>query len=222
MMSSATDLIYNGGIPVGTCPTQFTFDGVTNNWFGYNDGTNDAGTFTHTAMEPGCGGAGSCAYYASSTGAGFTNYGAGVGLTLNNNANFDASQFNGLMVYMMGTTQGTRTNGFMPQNDIVHVKLVTALPDGGDERNGDDYGGYCPLDNDAGAGCFTLCQLPFAGLTRDGFRGVDSGAPNPATDMFDPQNLQKIQFEFSLYSAPDGGVPTPVTFNVVIGYVTFY
>lgn len=213
-------LLYNGGIPVGTCPQQFTFAGVTNSWFGYNDGTSDSGMFVHTAQEPGCAGPNSCAFYAS--GSGYTGYGAGVGFTLNNNSIYDASSYTGLMVYMMGTTQGTRSNNFSQADNTVHVKFVTALQDGGDPREGDDYGAYCPLSQDAGAGCFTLCQLPFAGLTRDGFRGVDSGAPNPATDMFDPQNLVKIQFEFSLYQASDASVPNPVSFNVVIGYVSFY
>jgi hypothetical protein len=67
-----------------------------------------------------------------------------------------------------------------------------------------------------------VCTLAFTTLTRDGFRGVDSGAPAPATDTFDPQNLVKIQFEFSSYVPPDGGTPGPVSFDVWIDDIAFF
>jgi hypothetical protein len=103
--------------------------------------------------------------------------------------------------------------------------LVTADPvDGGDERNGDDFGGYCPtVDPEAGAGAWVLCQLPFDGITRDGFRGPDSGAPDINSDVFDPKNLQKIQFEISSYTPPvDASNQTQsVSFDVWIDDVAF-
>lgn len=217
---ASNGLIYNGGLLSGTfCPSSFTYDGVTNSWFSYSDGTVDASAFTTGGMAPGCGGTTSCAFYAA--GQGFTNYGAGIGFTLNNNAIFDASGFTGMYAWLQGTTTGTRGPGFTSSNNTVHVKFVTALPDGGDPREGDDFGAYCVINQDAGAGCYTLCPMPFAGLTRDGYKGVDAGAPNPATDVFDPQNLVKIQFEFSSYMAEDSSVGD-VGFNVSVGAAAFY
>jgi hypothetical protein len=67
-----------------------------------------------------------------------------------------------------------------------------------------------------------MCRLPFASLTRDGFRTLDSGAPNPATDRFDPQNLVKIEFEFSAFTLLDGKAPGPVQFDVWIDDVAFF
>ena len=217
-------LIYDGGVVAPSCP--LTLDATNypgNYWFGYGDGTNDGGTFIHTADVGGCGGPTDCAFHAS--GSGFTGYGAGVGLTLNTNGIFDASAYTGLQVWFKGTSSGTRGAGYAKQDNSVHVKFLTGSADGSaaDPRNGDDFGAYCPTtDADASSGAWILCRLSFATLTRDGFRGVDSGAPNPATDTFDPQNLVKIQFEFSAFTLADGGPAGPVAFDVWIDDVAFF
>jgi hypothetical protein len=220
--AAGTDTIYQGTLPAGFCPTGFTYKGVSQDWFPYNDGTSDAGTQAAGQQADGCDGQMNCAYHTS--GSGYTDYGAGAGITLADNAIFDASQFSGLNVYLKGFTTGTRGPGFSSLNNAVHVKFITGSSADAsvDPRNGDDYGGYCPIDGGDAGGCYTLCHLPFSALTRDGFRSTDSGAPNPTTDVFDPKNLVKIQFEFSLYSAPDGGVPEPVSFDVWIDGISWF
>jgi hypothetical protein len=197
------------------------FDGQTNYWFHYDDGTLEGGTWTYGTDKGGCDVASHCAYHA--LGAGFSGYGAGVGLTLNNNNPFDASSFGGIQLYLRGTTLGTRGPGFSSQNDILHVKFVTgATTDASfDPRLGDDFGTYCPTGGAEAGTCYEPCTILWSGLTRDGFKGADSGAPDPATDMFDPANLVKLQFEFSSYS-PDGVTdPTPVSFDVWIDAIAF-
>jgi len=175
------------------------------------------------ADHGGCDTSDGCAYH--TTGSGYTNYGAGVGFTFASNAIFDASSYTGISVWLKGTTKGTRTAGYSAADNTVHVKFVTGSPDdaGVDPRNGDDFGLYCPTTaDDAGtADCYVQCQIPFAMLQRDGFHSVDSGAPDPATDMFDPQNLVKVQFEFSSYTDSDGGVPVPVSFDLWIDGISW-
>jgi hypothetical protein len=223
----ANGLVYNGGVPAQVCPqTLDTVNYPNNSWFSYNDGTSDGGTFVHTAQKGGCDGANDCAFHAS--GSGYTGYGAGVGLTLNNNAIFDATAkgYMGLQVWLKGTTTGTRGTGYAKRDNTVHVKFLTGNVDGSmaDPRNGDDYGYYCSTqDADGGTGGWVVCPIPFASLMRDGFRNADSGAPNPGTDMFDPQNLVKIQFEFSAYTPPaEAGIQDVVGFDVWIDNVAFF
>src|SRR5580658_4038270 len=57
-------VLYVGGSATGTCPSAFTFNGVSNSWFAYNDGTVDAGLSTHTAETGGCDGPNTCAFHA--------------------------------------------------------------------------------------------------------------------------------------------------------------
>jgi hypothetical protein len=218
-------LLYNGGTPAPLCPSSIAYP--NNYWFGYFDtttaGTSDAAAvgFTHGGELNGCDGPSDCAFH--TTGTAVPGYGAGVGFTLNNNANFDASGFTGFQVWLKGTTTGTRGTRYSSSPNTVHVKFVTSLSDGGDPREGDDFGAYCPTMGDAGAGVWVLCKLPFAGLTRDGFKGVEAGAPDPSTDLtLDTANLQKIQFEFSTFTAPDSGTPTPVTFDLWIDDAAFF
>jgi hypothetical protein len=214
-------LLYNGGVAGQICPTTLDTTNYPNNsWFSYNDGTTDSGTFVHSAQKGGCGGPNDCAFHAS--GAGYTGYGAGVGFTLNNNAIFDAKAagYMGLQLWLKGTTSGTRGMGYAKADNTVHVKFLTGFPEGGttDPRNGDDYGYYCSTQNaDGGTGDWIVCPIPFTTLSRDGFRNVDSGAPDPTMDMFDPQNLVKIQIEFSSYTPPaDSGVQSVVSFDIWI------
>jgi hypothetical protein len=202
------------GLLAPACPTAPLIGG--NSFFSYNDGTaGDGGTVSLTYMTPGCSGTGQCGVYAS--GSGYTGYGAGIGFTLNNNNPSDAGVgFTGFLVYLMGTTTGTRGSGFQMANHTIHVKFPTST-----NRDGDDYGAYCPTQGDSGTG-WTLCKLPFAGLTRDCYAPADAGFPACASDMFDLSNLEKIQFEASLYSAEDGGVPSPVSFSIALDDIAFY
>jgi hypothetical protein len=199
------------------------YNSMNQDWFHYDDGTSDAGAIVAGQKSGGCDSVDSCAFHTS--GSNYTNYGAGAGITLASNNIFDASQYTGLDVWFRGTTQGTRGPNYSVSNNTVHVKFVTGFSDdaGADPRNGDDFGAYCPTTaDDGGSDCYVECKIPFVALQRDGFRGVDSGAPDPSTDMFDPQNLVKIQFEFSLYNGPDGGVPVPVSFDLWIDDVSWY
>lgn len=211
-------ILYMGEMPIGRCSSSLN---ATNSWFGYNDGSvsADAGTFVSAAGLEGCDGPGTCAFHA--TGAGYTDWGAGVGFTLNDNDAFDASMFTGLILYLRGTTTGTRGMGFTQADNSVHVKFVNFSAsanegDGGDPLYGDDYGAYCDIAQDAGT-CYTKCQIPFSEVYRDGYLHLDAGMP-----PFDPTTLAKIQFEFDLYSPATGPVPAPVGFDVWIDNVAFY
>jgi len=107
---------------------------------------------------------------------------------------------------------------------MVHVKFVTGAAGGAatDPREGDDYGGYCPVGGSDAEVCYAECHIPFLALSRDGFRSVDAGAPDPAIDTFDPQNLVKIQFEASAYSDASGTDPVPVSLDVWIDGIAWY
>jgi hypothetical protein len=217
-------LLYDGAGAAATCSqTISAADYPGNFWFSYSDGTQSGAPFVHTADFGGCDGPTDCAFHAM--GSGYTGYGAGVGFTLNGNGLFDASGYSGVEVWLRGTTSGTRAAGWAKQDDSVHVKFLTGSTDASttDPRQGDDYGAYCStVEADGGVGGWVMCRLAFVSLTRDGFRGADAGAPDPATDRFDPQNLVKIEFEFSSYTPPDGGTPGPVGFDVWIDDVAFF
>jgi hypothetical protein len=213
----ALDIVYLGGLSAGICPAGFTYNSVNNDWFHYSDGTSSA-PYAAGQVPGGCDNASACAYHTS--GMGFTGYGAGAGITLNANTVFNASPYTGLSVWMRGKTTGTRGPGMLPLDNTVHVKFVTAAAGGTDPRQGDDYGGFCPLGTDPS--CYTVCRLPFSSLAREGIKSVDAGAPDPATDEFDPQNLVKIQFEFSAYMAPGSSVAAvPVSYDVWIDMIAW-
>jgi len=205
-------ILYTGGIPAPACPTGIAYN--SQSWFPYDDGTSDAGTWVHTTAMGGCG-SGACAYHAAA--GGFTGYGAGVGLTLNTTGVTAAplaadagGPYTGFQVWLKGTTTGTRQAGYALGNNFVHIKFVTST-----DRSGDEFGAYCPTQSDT----WTECMLPFAGLKRDGYEAV----PPVATDMFDPQNLEKIEFEFSSYTPPaDSGITNVVSFDVWIDDAAFY
>jgi hypothetical protein len=220
----ANGLLYSGGVPAPQCPSSIAY--TNNYWFGYFDSTTAMTTdaaafnFTHAPDFNGCDGPTDCAFHTMGTG--IPGYGAGVGFTLNNNLDFDASGFTGFQVWLKGTTTGTRGTRYSDSPNTVHVKFVTGDPaDGADTRLGDNFGAYCPTMSDGGDP-WILCKLPFAGLTRDGFKGVEAGAPDPSTDTFDPVHLEKIQFEFSTFTPSDSGTPTPVTFDLWIDDAAFF
>jgi len=213
--------VYTGGSAAVTCGSSLSSNFPSQTWFGYDDGTSEAGSIVRGGAKGGCAGSGDCAFHAS--GSGFTSFGAGVGFTLNGNLAYDASKFTGLSVWMKGTTTGTRGLSYTQQDNTVHVKFVTGFNDGSTSsaRKDDDYGSYCSIAADGGSG-WVQCLMPFDTLTRDGFRGPDAGVPDPTMDMFDPQNLAKVQFEMSLYNAPDGSVPQPVSFDILIDDIAFF
>jgi hypothetical protein len=232
--SNGMGTLYTGGVAAPGCPTTIAYP--NNSWFGYFDsttaGTNDAAAFNFTDKGElnGCDGPTDCAFH--TTGTAIPGYGAGVGFTLNNNSAFDASPYKGFQVWLKGTTTGTRGLNFSLSPNTVHVKFVTTLDDGGDPRDGDDYGAYCPTTSADGAtGDWVVCTLPFNGLTRDGFRSVEAGAPDPATDQFTgsdmihgPTNLDKIQFEISSFTPPVDAADqsSSVTFDVWIDDAAFF
>jgi len=218
----ATDAAVSGvlysGFPMGTamgCASNIPMP-RNGSWFSYHDSSNDAGSLVLSAMAErgGCGGMSACAYHAKgpTNGAAFPGYGAGVGFDLNDNAAsppvampYDArgSGYTGIQFWAKGTITGTRGPGYSSSPQTIHIKLVTTT-----DRQGDDYGFYCQTIDPT---TWTSCKVAFSALTRDGY-----GMPPPAMDMFDPQNLQKVQFEFSTYSTG------AVSMDVWIDEVSFY
>jgi hypothetical protein len=191
--------------------------GMSQDWFSYNDMSSEAGAPMAGQQAGGCDSTASCAYHIS--GSGFTTYGAGAGITLASNNIFDASMYTGFDVWLRGFTKGTRASGYSMTDNSVHVKFVTgsSTDAGADPRLGDDFGFYCTqLTGDTTNPCYTKCHMAFSDLKRDGFRSAEAGAPDPSTDVFDPKNLVKIQFEFSLYQGADGGINEPVSFDIWI------
>jgi hypothetical protein len=222
--SSGTDVC---GLPTTTAPNPLLYNGATTApncgssvamphvgyWFNYGDAT--AGAMeTGKGTFGGCGGPTDCAYHV--TGSGYTDYGAGIGFDLNDNTAspavaqpFDATPYMGLQFFAKGTITGTRGPKYANMAQEIHVKFVTAT-----DRSGDDYGGYCTIGAD-----WMKCSLAFAAATRDGF----SSTPDPTTDMFDANMLEKIQLEFSKFSQPaDAGTLTPVDFDVWVDDVSFF
>lgn len=208
------------GFPMGTamgCASNIPAP-RNGSWFQYHDSSDDGGSLIMSAMAElgGCGGMSLCAYHAKgpTNGAGFPGYGAGVGFDLNDDsANppdalaYDAmaAGYTGIQFWAKGTITGTRGPGYSSSPQTIHLKLPTTT-----NRGGDDYGFYCQMIDPM---TWTLCNVPFSKLIRDGF----SATPNPATDMFDSQNVQKVQFEFSTYSTTGS-----VTMDAWIDEVSFY
>lgn len=200
----------NGGAACGTS-TKAPHMGY---WFSYNDKSADGGApMTAVGEKGGCGGTTDCAYHTK--GSGFTNYGAGVGFDLSDNAQmvaqpFDATGFMGIQFFAKGTITGTRGAKYASVAQSIHMKFATSK-----DRGGDDFGGYCTIGAD-----WTKCNLAFSAATRDGFK--DAMVP-VASDMLDLNQLLKGQLEFSKFSeAADAGTLTPVTFDVWIDNVSFY
>jgi hypothetical protein len=206
-------LLYDGVPPGATCLT--TLNAPRNSfWFGYDDATSDGGIpRSVVGAFGGCGGASDCAIHA--TGSGFTNYGAGMGFDLRDAPGpvpVDATPYMGIQFSAKGTITGTRGPMYASSPQTIHVKFVDPTV-----RAGDDFGGYCSMLMN---GTWTVCNLAFAALTRDGFGNTTVPV---ATDVLDRGQLLKIQFEFSKFSdPPDSGVVTPVGFDFWIDNISFY
>lgn len=213
--TASDTVLYNGALVLDTCPKGIAAP-RTGSWFGYSDGT----SMTRTQMVElnGRGGATDCAYHAK--GSGFTGYGAGVGVDLNyvmpTACTYDGSGYTGLRAQLKGTTSGTRGAGYALTPNSVRIKLVTS-----DEKvcpitarsGGDDFGGWCTIDPTN----WTLCDVPFASATREGFK-----AAYTATKL-DPTKLVKIQFEFAHVSMSDTlPNPPPLDYDVWIDDLEFY
>ncbi len=223
--TTASMPILYAGVPSGAAETCVTSIPAprSGTWFSYHDATDDGGlTVTGGAGRGGCGGTSICAYHAygptEDAGTGFSIYGAGVGFDLNDvngsPTNYDAmaAGYSGIQFWAKGTSTGTRGPGYVLSPQTIHLKLVTAT-----DRHGDDYGSYCTMVDPTN---WTLCKLDFSAAKRDGF----STTPDPTTDMFDYDQLQKVQFELSLYTAPAGTAPPlpTVMFDIWVDEVSFY
>lgn len=211
----APNPILYAGAPTGTgasCSTSIVMPRNAS-WFHYDDMTGDGGISVLAKAEiGGCGGTSVCAYHARTSGSGgFTNYGAGVGFDLFDDAmsaatNYDASAYTGIQYWAKGTIAGTRGPGFVSAPQTIHLKLVTAT-----DRRGDDYGAYCPMIDPQ---TWTKCTLDFSAAKRDGFSPV----PAVGGDTLDLNQLRKVQFEFSRLNDPTA----TVSFDVWIDEVAFY
>jgi hypothetical protein len=232
--SADASLAADGSSVVGPLPSGILYSGFVmgtamacasnipsprnGSWFNYHDSSDDAGSLIMSAMPEmgGCGGMSVCAFHAHgpTNGAGFPGYGAGVGFDLNDNAasppvampyNALAVGYRGIQFWAKGTITGTRGPGYASSPQTIHLKLPTAT-----NRMGDDYGFYCQMIDPVK---WTLCMVDFAKLSRDGFE--DMFLP-VATDMFDSDSIEKVQFEFSTFSTD------AVAMDVWIDEVSFY
>ncbi|MDP9001238.1 MAG: hypothetical protein M3O46_14145 [Myxococcota bacterium] len=213
--TTAPNPVLYAGAPTGTgvsCSTSIPMPRNAS-WFHYDDMTGDGGVSVVAKAEiGGCGGTSVCAYHARTFGAGgFTNYGAGIGFDLLDDAmsvatNYDATPYTGIQYWVKGTITGTRGPNFAAAPQTIHLKLVTAT-----DRHGDDYGAYCQMIDPQ---TWTRCTLDFSAAKRDGFSSV----PAVGADTLDIHQLRKIQFEFSRLADPTA----TVSFDVWIDEVAFY
>jgi len=206
-------VFYDGANGAATCGASTKAPHV-GYWFSYNDKSADGGApMTAAGEKGGCGGTTDCGYHTK--GSGFTNYGAGVGFDLSDNAQmvaqpFDATGFMGIQFFAKGTITGTRGPKYASMAQSIHIKFATSK-----DRGGDDFGGYCTIGAD-----WTKCNIAFSAATRDGFKDAMVAV---ASDMLDLNQLLKVQLEFSKFSeAADAGTLTPVAFDVWIDNVSFY
>jgi hypothetical protein len=209
--TSTEALVYEGASNAGVCASSIA-DPRIGTWFKYNDGTT-AATQTGATELNGHAGADDCAFH--STGMGFNNWGAGFGFSVNNlGGTLDCpendSAYTGLHVYVKGTADATRTQpNYASSPNTIHIKLITTTC-----RDNDDFGAFCVLDADPTA--WTLCDVPFASVIREGFR--DSTYP-VAGDTFDPANLIKVQMQLDKFGT---ATDPAVNYDVWIDDISFY
>jgi hypothetical protein len=142
--------------------------------------------------------------------AAYSTYGAGLGFPLAvGDAPIDVRRFSGIQFWARDTTAGTRGPGGVPSPQTMFLKIPTATA-----RLGDDFGMYCTIDPSA----WTLCRSEFSALRRDGY----VADPDPASDVFDPDNATRIEFEFRLFRDAAGNVPTMVSFDVELAAISFF
>ncbi len=142
--------------------------------------------------------------------ASFSNWGAGVGFELDvGGGPLDASRFRGLQFWARGNIQGARGPGGAPGLQTLLLKIV-----GTTSRLGDEFGMYCRIDPSS----WTLCRQEFSELARDGY----VSDPDPRTDVFDPREIVRIEFEFPLFRDAAGAIPTPLRFDVELAAISFF
>ena len=159
-------------------------------WYTFNDLTTDgvqtppAGAFEPDTLEVPRDGS---TYAARSTGEGFTEWGAGFGFDLNNDAEkagklpYDASAYKGVTFWAL-TSEGNTPNVHLTLND------VSTSPEGGvcpvDETDGcnDHFGAQLVLE----PGVWKEFTFLFSELTQEGW-----GEP---ADAFSPNAIYAIQF----------------------------
>jgi len=197
-----------GGVPLGgVCPASLDAPYGTF-WFGYQD---NGDPLAVTPLAPGCDPA-SCALRVDGPAPGnpgYSAYGAGLALPLApGDVPVDLSRFAGIQFWARGNLSGTRGVGATDAPQTLFFKLVTST-----QRNGDDFGVYCTIDPTA----WTACRAEFVGFTREGF-----AAPDPATDVFDPQNALRFELEFRLFRDALGAVPVPVSVAIELAQLSFF
>jgi hypothetical protein len=197
------------GVPIGgACPALLDAPYQTS-WFTYQD---SGDLLSVSAVAPGCT-PDSCALHVqgpAAGAAGYGNYGAGVALPLSAaNTALDVSSFAGIELVARGTINGTRGPGAVDAPQTLFLKLVTTT-----DRQGDDFGVYCQVDPST----WTVCRAGLDALAREGFAtNVD-----PATDVFDRQNVLRVELEFRLFRDALGAVPVPVSVALDVGWVRFF
>jgi hypothetical protein len=208
----AEPMIYDG--KTGAPCTNAIKSPRTGYWFTYNDTT---GMQTPSATEMamfgevgGKGGATDCAVHTK--GSGFSKWGAGVGFDLNNiammSSPYDATGYTGIRFSVKGTATNTRGALYAAAPNTLQVKVVTTANTGGD-----DFASFCAMTPD-----WSVCQVPFAGLARDGWEKAIMPPP-----MFSAAQITKVQFQASKFGdAVTMPTAPPVEFDFWIDDVEFY
>ncbi len=167
-------------------PLILAADGRRGAWYTYNDETEGAEQLPPTPFEPTAGGPGSSLFMAQTSGTGFTLWGAGVGVDLNNEGDpdggdgmrmmYDASAHQGIVFHARGNT-------------AIRVKLLV------DAVVPLDTGGSCAADCEDAHGKIVPLSEEWQQFTVGFDEAFQEGWGTAAT--FDPATLISVQFQVS-------------------------
>lgn len=182
-------------------PVIFGASGRQGAWYTYNDETAGAEQLPPAPFAPSEGGPGTSLYQAQTSGSGFTTWGAGLGLDLNNEGDpeggdgirmpYDASAHQGIVFHARGNT-------------AIRVKLLIGdiIPV--------ETGGSCMADCEDAHGKIVPLSEEWAQYTVDFDEAFQEGWG--AAAAFDATNLMSIQFQVS----------ASTDFDFAIDNVAFY
>ncbi|MEM7151717.1 MAG: hypothetical protein AAF799_02700 [Myxococcota bacterium] len=182
-------------------PLILAANGRQGAWYTYNDETKGSEQLPPTPFEPTAGGPGTSLFQAQTSGTGFTTWGAGVGVDLNNEGDpdggdgirmpYDASAHQGIVFHARGT---------VPIRVKLLVEGVVAVDAGGtcEDECDDAHGKIVPLTDE-----WTQYTVDFAEAFQEGW-GLEA--------TFDPATLMSVQFQ----------VGAGMDFDYAIDQVGFY
>jgi hypothetical protein len=202
--ASQTAEVYTGSFDGSSCSSAIDPPRV-GFWYATNDGTGGlqvpAPGEPHLGVLGGRRGADDCAM--RSRGSGFTDWGAIFGFNFSVSQAgpcvYDATPYQGVVVYLQGTTSGGVGGDNMIRVNVQALPTMTTT-EGGDCSTicDDHYGRFCAL-----ASSYTVCDLPFGSILPEGW-GVGQGA-------FDRTRLRGIQIK-----------ATGASWDVTVDDIIFY